>query len=148
MKFNFKKLVRIRCDCSKLTHEIFSFSLTALQQLQYSGSKALQFVPESPWAVYCTLQLLRATEIMTNTLHCWVGPRWEINISIYWRDSKNNLVDLCGLSVFPVHQVKPFSHLPSAPQFILTGRCFPAFHLSDWVFQHTTCIAHVPHITE
>lgn len=93
--------------------------------------------------------LLCTAEIMTNTLLCWAGPRWEIKHPYKLKGlTKNNPVDLCGLSVFPVHQVKAFSHLPSAPQFILCGRCFPAFHLADWVFQHTTCTARVPHTTE
>lgn len=77
-------------------------SLTALQK--YSSSKALQFLQCLLRLFIAPCRLLCATEIMTNTLLCWVGPRWEIKHPCELKGlTKNNLVDLCALPGFPVH---------------------------------------------
>lgn len=83
-------------------------------------------------------RLLGATEIMTNTLLCWASPRSEIEHPINRKDSQRRAlltsVDYqCFLLTRSNHTV---TTLP-APQFILNGRCFPAFHLSDCFPAHT-----------
>lgn len=114
--------------------------------MKFLVSHWLHFNSASTWALrHCSLcpsllglfiplsRLLHAKEI-SQTLLCWVGPRWEIKHPYKLKGlTKNNLVDLRGLSVFPVHQVKPFSHLPSAPQFFPHRKvfpCIPPFRLS------------------
>lgn len=79
-------------------------------------------------------RLLGATEIMTNTLLYWDGPRWEIKHPYKLKGlPKNNLVDLCGLSVFPFcHPLLPLSlssleGVPCIPPFRLS---FPAHNLN------------------
>lgn len=102
----------------------------------YSSTQALRhcsLCPSLPRLFIAPCRLLSATEIMTNTLLCWIGPRREIKHPYNWRDSHRitllaSVAYQCFLFTRSNHFLTSF--LPSLSSLEVFP-CFPPFGLSS-----------------